>query len=236
MKWFKTLLLLLCCVTSSFALTAADVLTRARLMLRDTSSDVTRQRFSDAQLLSWLNDGQREANAFDFVMQSSYTFATTGGQQEYSIPSDYLTSWRVTYKGRKLNQTSFNEQDAVTVAWQTQSVGTPLAYYVYLAPNPTIGFVPAPATASTGTVVLWYIQQTQDLTLTTQTPFNGWSQLVPYHSALSYYIAYRGLWTVGDTDQASQYLSEWQQWVAALKVGLGRQPDFNPGFGGRRTQ
>ena len=236
MKRLLPFLILLCCVTSSFALSGSDILTRARLMLRDTSSDTTRQRFSDVQLLGWLNDGQREANAFDFVMQASTTFQLTAGTTEYSLPSDFLTPWRVTYKGRKIDQTSFNQQDAVTVAWQTQSAGTPLAYYIYLAPNPTIGFVPAPASASTGTITVWYIQQTADLTSTSQIPFNGWAQLYPYHSMLAYYIAFRGFWVIGDSDQAGQYMSEWQQWIAALKMGLGKQPDFNPGFGGRRNQ
>lgn len=228
--------LLFISASQCFALTAADILTRARVLLRDTSSDTTRQRFSDTQLLNWLNDGQREANAFGFVLQSSYTFQLVSGTTEYALPTDFLTPWRVTYKGRKIEQTSFNQQDATSVAWQTQSVGTPNGYYIYLASSPTIGFVPAPSSTSTGTIVVWYIQQTTDMTTTTQVPFNSWSQLIPYHSGLAYFIAYRGLWAIGDQELASNYLQEWQQWIQALKAGIGRQPDFTPGFSGRRNQ
>lgn len=240
MKRLIPFLILLCCATFSFALSGADIITRARLSLRDTSSDVTRQRFSDAQLLNWINDGQREANSTNFILQSSATITLVAGTTEYALPSDYLTTWRVTINNLKLNETSFNEQDANSTGWQKIGVGTPINYYIYLAPNPTIGFIPCPSSSfistSGSSIKVWYIQQTVDLTTTSQIPFNGWLQLYPYHSALAYYLAYRGLWTVGDTEQAQQYFAEWQAALGAMKMGIGKMPDFNPGFGGRRNQ
>lgn len=239
MKRLLPFLLLLCCVTSSFALTGSDILARARLMLRDTSSDSTRQRYSDTQLLNWLNDGQREANAQDFIVMSSFTFSLTSGTTEYALPSDFVATWRVTINNLKLDQTSWNEQDSNSTGWQKINPGTPINYYIYMASNPTIGMIPCPSSTyvaqSTPVVKMWYFQQTNDLTSTAQVPFNGWIQAYPYHSMLAYYIAYRGLWTVGDTEEATGYLSEWQLWLNGIKSGINRMPDFNPGFAGRRN-
>lgn len=231
--WALFLGLLLAPLANGFCLTAADIMSRARVMMRDNASDTTRQRFSDSQLLEWVNDGQREANSFAWVMQSSYTFTLTGGTTEYFLPSDFQATWRVTYKNRKIDQTSLNQLDAESVQWMNAK-GEVQKYYVYLASTPVIGFQPAPVSTSTGTAVVYYLQQPAELTSTSQSPWNGWSQLVPYQSSLAYYVAYRGLWTIGDIDQANRYLEEWNQWVTVMKRGIMQAPDFNPGLQGRR--
>lgn len=236
-RWRRLLvaLALLLSPLVSHALTAADIIERARILLRDASTDSTRQRFSDSQLLDWVNDAQREANSFAWVLQSSTSFTLTGGTTEYFLPSDFQASNRVLYKNKKIDQTSLNQLDAESVNWYTAK-GEVQKYYIYLATTPIIGFYPAPVSTSTGTAIVYYLQQPVELTSTSQTPWNGWSQLVPYHSGISYFLAYRGLWTVGDVDLADRYLAEWQQFIAAMKQGLMQAPDFNPGFGGRRTE
>lgn len=233
-RLFVALTLLLAPLTCH-ALTVGDIIDRSRLLLRDNFSQATRQRFSNSQLIDWINDAQREANSFAWVLQSSYTVALIGGTTEYAMPSDFQATWRVIYKNKKINQTSLNQLDAESINWRTVS-GEVNSYYLYLTSTPVIGFYPAPVNTSTGTAIIYYLQQPTELTSTTQTPWNGWTQLAPYHSGLSYFVAYRGLWTVGDVELADRYLAEWQQFIAAMKQGLMQAPDFNPGFGGRRTE
>jgi hypothetical protein len=218
-----------------YALTASEVIDRARVYLRDTSSDSSRQRYSDTQLLAWLNDGQREANSFAWILKSSYSFTLSNGTTEYALPSDFVATWRVEYSRRKLDQTSINELDAMSIGWKSAS-GTPQKYYVYFASTTLLGIYPAPSSSSTGTVTVFYIQQTSDLTSTSQTPFNAWSQLSHYHPSLAYYIAYRGLWSIGETSLAERYYAEWSSWVEAMRTGMLKMPDFNPGLQGRREQ
>lgn len=217
------------------ALTGAEVISRARTYLRDTSSDASRQRFSDSDLLGFLNDGQREANSYAWLMKSSYTFTLSGGTTEYAMPSDFMATWRVEYSRKKLDQTSINELDAMSITWKSAS-GTPQRYYLYTATTTLMGFQPAPTTLTTATVTVYYIQRTQDLTSSSQTPFNAWTQMQPYHSALSYYIAYRGLWLVGDTNLADRYYQEWSAFIEMMRTGMIKMPDYNPGAAGRRTQ
>lgn len=213
------------------ALTAAEVISRARSYLRDTSSDSTRQQFSDSTLLGWVNDAQQEANSFAWVLRSSTTFTLAAGTTEYALPSDFLATWRVEYRSRKLDQTSINELDATSLGWKSAS-GVPQKYYLYVASATWIGFTPAPISTSTGTVSVFYIAQPATLTSTSATPFNGWPQLVPYHPAIAYYVAYRGLSSIGDSALAGTYYQEWSNWIEIMRTGLLKMPDFNPGFKG----
>lgn len=219
----------------SYALTASEIISQARILLNDSSSDTGRQRFSDTQLLQFLNDGQREANVFSWVLRSSYTLTLTGGTTEYALPTDFLTTWRATLNGSKLDQTSFNQLDAESTGWQVARALRPTKYYVYLASTSVIGFFPAPTT-STGTVAVYYIQQPLEITSLSSSPWNGWLILSPYHSGLIYYVAYRGYMTLLNDKVAMTYFNEWTLYVNSLKEATLKMPDFNPGMAGRRSQ
>ena len=49
-------------VSPSHGMTASEILSRARVNIADQATAGNRQAFTDAQLLAFLNDGQREAN------------------------------------------------------------------------------------------------------------------------------------------------------------------------------
>jgi hypothetical protein len=223
-------------VVPAHALTAAEIITQARVLLNDSSADTARQRFSDAQLLSFINDGQREANILSgWVLKSSYTVALVVGTTEYALPSDYLTTWRVTLDGKKLYQTNFNQLDADSIGWNLAR-GKPSKYYTYFKNTPVIGFQPAPTTASTGTAVIYYNQQPTEITSTSSSPWNGWIILSPYHSGLIYYLAYRGYLILLDDKLAMVYFNEYSVYVNSMKEAILKMPDFNPGLTGSRIQ
>lgn len=218
---------------------ASDVISRARTFLKDQSSDVTRQYFSDTVLLQFLNDGQREANAINWVLNSSYTFALVANTTEYAMPADFIAPVRVwlapmggTYG--KLAATSFEQLDANNGNW-TSANGTPNAYFMDRDSQTVyMGFYPAPGTSSTGTVIVYFVQNMPDLTSVDSVPFNGWSNLQPYVSMLAYYIAYRGFMTFEEPDTAKGYLDYWTQFLLIMRQGVNRQPDFNPPAAGNR--
>lgn len=223
-------------------LTASDVLSRARVYLRDQSTSANRQQFPDSTLLQFLSDGQREANAQNWLLQSSYTFTLTLGTTEYATPSDFMATMRVWYSPPggsgfiKLDQTSFDQLDAQSAGW-TSATGQPTRYYLdrTLPTNVNIGFFPAPSvSSSTGPVIVYYTQQTLDVSTTTQVPFNGNFIMQPYVSALAYYVAYRGFATVEETEQANVYLQFWVNFLGLMRQGIYKTPDYNPGFVGQR--
>jgi hypothetical protein len=221
-------------------LTASDVLTRARVYLRDQSTAANRQQFPDATLLQFLSDGQREANAQNWLIQSSYTFTLTLGTTEYAAPSDFMATMRVWYAPPgsgyiKLDQTSMDQLDSQTAGW-TSATGQPTRYFLDRSTTTIyIGFFPAPSVAnSTGPVIVYYTQQTTDVTTTSAIPFNGNFIMQPYVSALAYYVAYRGFQTVEESELANGYLQLWVSFLGMMRQGIYKTPDYNPGFVGQR--
>lgn len=115
--------------------------------------------------------------------------------------------------------------------------GPAVAYYIDMSSATVfMGFYPAPVTSSTGPVIVFYVQNTQDLFSTNEgaVPFNGWLPLQPYVSALPYYMAYRAYLTLEEEDTAKIYYQEWAQFLLIMRQGINRQPDFNPAAGALR--
>lgn len=219
-------------------LTAADVLARARVYLRDQSTSPNRQQFPDATLLQFLSDGQREANAQNWLLQTSIPLTLVGGTSEYAMPDDFMSTMRVWFQPVggsyiKLNQSSMDQLDAQSAGW-TAATGSPTAYYIDRSGDSLqLGFYPVPTTVSTGPVVVYYVQNSVDLTSTASIPFNGQLILQPYVSALAYYVAYRGFMSVEETDLAGAYLQYWVGFMQLMRQGTTKMPDFNPGFVGQ---
>ncbi len=229
------ILLLLGFVSSPKAETAAQIIATARVYLGDQSNSPTRQQFTDATLLSFLNDGQRESNSINWLLNSTYTFTLVAGTTFYTLPADFMATQRVVFKNRKMDQTSFNQLDADQPGWIGVSTGTPNLYYLnYFTTPVTIGFFPVPNTTNALPVQIYYVQQPVELTATTQIPWNGWNLLTPYHSGLAYYIAERGYMAQEDMDAVAAYQTEWFLFLQTMRQGLFKQPDFNPGVAGLR--
>lgn len=230
------------CQTSQASLAASDLVGRARTLLKDSSSSSSRQQFTDTQYLQWASDGQREANAQNWLLQSSYTFTLISGTTEYAMPSDFMFPNRVWYSvpGQpitKLPASSMNDLDARSPGWQSVS-GIPISYYIDMSTSTIyLGFYPAPVSPSTGPVTVYYVQNTTDLTSSNQTalPFNQWVALQPYVSALPYYMAYRGYMVLEETEIAKGYLDYWINFMLIMRQGVNRQPDFNPPAGALRS-
>ena len=219
-------------------LAASDVLTRARVYLRDQGVGTNRQQFTDSTLLQFLSDGQREANAQNWLIQSSFTLTLVGGTTEYIAPLDFMATMRVWFQAPgqaylKLDQTSMDQLDAQSAGW-TGATGTPARYYLDRSTTSVyLGFYPAPTSTSTGPVIVYYVQQPADCTATNCVPFNGNLILQPYVSALAYYVAYRGFQTVEETDLANAYLQYWVSFLGIMRQGPTKTPDYNPGFVGQ---
>jgi hypothetical protein len=252
----KRLLIALCILwagsSAQAVLLTSDLIARARTLVKDSASQSNRQQFSDAQYLAWASDGQREANAQNWLLQTSFQLnlvPTPPSLFEFNMPTDFLFPIRVWYQQpgqpfTKLPATSLDDLDARTPGW-TQVQGVPISYFVDMGQNVppgvntpiAMGFYPSPITSSTGPVIIYYVQSTVDLTVANESamPFNGRYFLQPYVSALPYYMAYRAYSTLEETDIAKDYLNYWVNFLLIMRQGLNRQPDFNPPAGALRS-
>lgn len=242
MKWRYALLSVFLCVRPGWALTLSDLLTQTRLFLKDTATSAGRQRYSDTQLTSFLNNAQKEVNARTFAVVRSSSFPLMAGTTEYSMPADNITILRVTRDFTPLSERTLSALDDAQTSWIYDSSGTPDHYYVRVSSSlvdgvskESIGFIPL----STGpaVVTLEYLAQPTDLAGITDVPFGSDNiRFLPFHHALAYRAAYFGYLINGDLQSASVYLKEYEDLVRTLESLTMNRLLFNPNFRGNLSK
>lgn len=221
-----------------WGLQLSDLLTNCRVALRDTASDTNFQRFSDAQLTSFLNDGQNQINNVVEPLVNAYQFDLTAGTAEYPLPADFKAVYRVTLSGKRIQSTGYNALDANFTNWQTASSTSTyyfLDYYSSTTASIQMGFYANPKYTTTGgSVLLFYYQNPAALAASADVPFNGRKNLYPYHDALTHFCAMRGWAVQNRADLAKLYADMYGQDVTAMKNDVNFLPDYNPAVTGYR--
>lgn len=226
-----------------WGLQLSDLKTNCRTALRDTTSDTNFQRFSDAQLTSFVNDGQNQINNVVEPLLGAYQFDLTAGSREYALPTDFKAMYRVTLNNQRLQGTGYNALDANFTNWTT-GTSTSTMYYLNAYSSVTasiqIGFYPTPRFTTSGkSVLLFYFQAPALLVSDTDVPFNGRRSLYAYHDLLTHFCAMRGWAVQNRTDLAKIYGDLFSQGVVAMKNDINFMPDYNPaatGYRGPPTQ
>lgn len=234
MKWLSKLLLPLCLVSSGYCLNLSDILTRARIFLRDTATDPTRQRFSDPQLTFFINDGQKETNLKVWAVVNSTLITLSAGTTEYSLPADHITILRATMNNAPIVERTFSFLDESNTNWIADT-GTVTEYYLRMDSSVVAGVTREcigvhPISTFTATMILQYLAQPADLSASVDVPFSGYNRLFPFHQALAYYAAYRGDMAIGSVDEAAMYRREYDSIVNFMDAALGTHFMFNPSF------
>ena len=223
----------------ALGLQLSDLTQMCRVNLRDTASDANFQRFSDASLAAWINEGQRDVQNKSWVLQGTYTLDLAAGVRTYQTPGDFLYTIRVLVANKRITQTSYNQLDAGGggtggIDWTVIS-STPTQYFLdILASSVTLmGFYPLPKLTTTGGAVrVQYAQIPQTLALATDLPFDGKSTLFAFHDVLVHYCAMKGWAMLSRPDLSAGYSSLYAGEVATIKMAAGQMPDFNPGVQG----
>ncbi len=215
------------------ALTLSQLETQTRVLIRDTTSDTNYQRFSNATLDAFLNEGQRDMQNQSWLYQGAFTMDLTAGTIEYALPADYITTVRVTLANIPLTQVSFQGLDANGTNW-TVATATSTQYFIdsFVSGTPSnIGFVPKPKfTTAGGTVFVQYVRQVPLLVNSTDVPFNGNSELLPYHDALADFAAARCWQLLGRTFNLGLYTAR----TTMARSNINKMPNWLPGASGDR--
>lgn len=238
MKWKFSFLLffLFLPFQEAWGLTLFDLLTRTRVYLRDTQTAPNRQRFSDAQLTRFLNDGQQEINFRTWAVVSSTRISLANGTTEYSLPDTSLLVLRVTVDHVAIPERTFSFLDESTSTWMV-STGTIQSYYVRVdssivanVTRESIGFVPLPERIFRADV--YFLQRVSDLVGSTDEPFSGNNRMIAYHHVLAYYAAYRGYLAMGLFGEAIGYKTDYEMLVQQIESNTKTKLLFNPSFRG----
>lgn len=229
MRVAKTIRLAVCLLllsASAHAIALSVLQAQARVLALD--SGTTRQRFTDAQVLAFINEGQKLAVLQVKPILKSASFALVAGTTYYAMPADYLQMVRVTLDYVTLPEKSPEALAAKSGGWEEQS-GPPVNYYVDFASRTLVGVYPWPAaTGDLGTVRYEYYAQATDLAGPTDEPYGGDTEFAPYHYMLAYFAAARMAAIDGRLDLASLYRQEFSALLESMRQEAKNRPAYKP--------
>ncbi len=139
--------------------------------------DVSFDNFEETEVGIWVNLGVQDVVTKTNCLQSSATADVNSGQREYTQPDDCFRITRVTYNGKRIGCTNFEELDTDNVNWEDET-GTPTNYIKY---KNEIWLYPMPNADLTAGLKVFYDEMVEKMTADDDVPFNDRKQLYPYH-------------------------------------------------------
>ena len=186
-------------------------------------------------------DDRIELAQKDIVIRTSClkevsTFSPVALQQEYTLPTDFLSADRMTIDGKEITYKSKPELDFYHTGDWTDSKGTPENFYIDISTdNLKFGLFPKPETAGTNTGKLLYVKVPDALTGASSVPFDGNALLIPYHIGIVYYVVMMCRLDDEKFDAANKYLGLYEYVLSEIIDKFGAAKDMNLRLrGGRR--
>jgi len=216
-----------------FGLTLADIRTQVRRNIRDT--DATRQRYTDAVLLDFINEAQREVVNATWLIERSSSYSLSPLTTYYLLPTDLLVITHVDFKNPQGNIQPLEEKtlkglDNGNQDWR-KSNGEPLEYWVDQATTSaqqTISYIPIPTVTSTGTVTVRFYYQAPDLSAASDVPFDGKRAFYTYHQTLVYHATYRIKMIERKVDEANAYLAMYTNGLGLMRNRISTMYNYSP--------
>ncbi len=190
-----------------YSKTAETLISEVRILSRDPSA-TGRTRFTNSQILDFINEGQRDTISGTLCVRKEYTFDTSSGTAYYAMPGDFIRIDRVLSDSTRLEEKSPLKLDQESDTWEDDT-GPPTVYFINYSSRTKLGLYPYPVTGgSTTTIKTEYYAQVYDLS-TSSTPFNSITELIPYQQMLVYYAASQMLNIDGFTGMADRYMQRY---------------------------
>lgn len=226
MKTAWAIILALLVGINAEAKTATQLVSTARDLARDPSA-TGRARFTDAQILDFINEGQRDTIGATLCIRREYSFDTSSASSYYALPSDFMQIDRVLSDNQRLEEKSPAKLDQTSSEWETET-GSPQNYYINFASRTKIGIYPYPvSSSSTETVKVEYYAQPIEM-VSTSTPFNSITELIPFQQMLSFYAASSMLAIDGLIPQSDRYMQRYLAYRAQLNQYCRARPGYFP--------
>lgn len=223
------------------SLTLSTIRDQIRRNIRDTASASARQRYSNAILLEFINEAQREVVNLTWLTEATTTYGLTTGTTFYDLPSDFLAVKLVQYEDTdsttiELKEKSFKRTFQSNPDWDDVTTD-PNEYFILQDDNTSlqIGYSGIPAATSTGTVTIRYINLPVDLAADADLPFDGKLHLVPYHYSIVYHATARLKLIESKVEEANAYLQLFSISVGLAQDRLGQSPNLFPKIRGFST-
>jgi hypothetical protein len=229
----RLLLVLSICLLPALgrAATLSDVRSQVRVLIKDVSA--SRQRYSDAQLNTMINEAHRLIANSTWVIKKSTTIALVSGTTYYSLPTDTYHILRLTREYLPLAEESLEGLDSKRGSGWEKTGGTPSTYFQAPSRPNEIGMYPWPnSSSSTGTLRMDYVAQANTLSSDSDEPFNSDDRFANCYDTLVHWVAYQVFMLEGEDSKAQSELAYYQAIVALMNSQIGAKPNFLPSFGG----
>lgn len=138
-------------------LSVQEILTR----VQRSFGDEAQAQLTQADVIRWINDAQREIATNNNLLQVKASADTTASVNNYALPTGILRLHSVRWQGRVLQSLSLAQVDELTsTADQTVAqgypVGIPMQYYIWAN---QLYLYPAPQTGAVGDLSIYYTRQ-----------------------------------------------------------------------------
>lgn len=142
-------------------LIVSDVVTRVTRVFGDDAQ----VQVTQADVIRWINDCQRDLALNNNLFRVTGMMNSVAGQSQYNFPTTpaILTLERIKYNGITLEPISVQEADEFLANHDDPNnypTGTPTHYWQW---GPVFNLYPAPATAVTNGIMIYYTRQPNDV-------------------------------------------------------------------------
>lgn len=200
------------------ALTAANILSRATMIIQD----LTNVRWPEAELLNWLNDARRELAVVRPDIYSTMATKSLDAGAKQTLPADGLRLMDVprNTSGPAITITQRGFLDQQNASWHQTSSSATIKHFMIDDRNPSVFWVYPPASGGASVELIYQKAPTDYGTGDTLTSYE-----TLYGGAMVDYICYRAFSKDSEyAGNAQRALAHYQQFANAL--GLGRQNDM----------
>lgn len=180
-----------------------EIATRVKRQFGDESG----VQVTDADIIRWVNDAQREIAGNNDLLQTVATTAVISGQREYTLPPDILLLRSIHYGGSKL--TPLNSREAEEYI-QIQQSGTPGTFWVWAN---KLNLFPTPSASDPDDLQIFYTRQPANVTVTADVP----ELPLEYHNRIVEYCLQQAYELDENWEAASQKAGQFVNGLAALK-------------------
>lgn len=210
----------------SLALTLSDTRTAIRRNVRDTASSTSLRRYSDAVLLTFVNESQRNIINETWASSDSTSTTVSAGTIYYSLPTEAIKVWRVTLGGANLVELDLTQLDADNYDSSWGTSGTPTSFFTTRSRRTEIGLQPYPSTSG-GSLIIYYFQMVPDLSSDSDVPFDSDYRLYSYHDLIVFYVSARILLSENRITEAEAYLKLYSAGLQTMALNVGHKPQRN---------
>jgi hypothetical protein len=134
--------------------------------------------------------------------------------------------------GATIQLSEYSEKQVIDTSpdYEKSSIGAPTRYFTRQSKSGgvdmQISYLPIPPSNSTGTVILDYAVQVNDLSGDSDVPFNGLSILYPYHISIVYGVVARLKLIESKASEAQTFETLFEAEEQSMRGGIGTMPNL----------